>query len=129
MKDSAFFCPSCGSSSVKVSALAGGDASCDACEWKGSREEMVNLPFEHNFASKEEMISRFVNQLASSIAKSSALDVGRILLQWGFLDEKRLQEELKIYIRVMAVAATKAVIEARQHMERARAAKAAKHGN
>ena len=106
MKDTVFFCPACGTSSVKASSLAGGDASCEVCSWKGTREELLNLLFEHAFDSQEEMLMRFVNQLASVLARSSALEVGRVLLQWGFLEEKHMQEDLKIYIKTMAIAAT-----------------------
>ena len=129
MKDTVFFCPACGTSSVKASSLAGGDASCEVCSWTGTREELLNLLFEHAFDSQEEMLMRFVNQLASVLARSSALEVGRVLLQWGFLEEKHMQEDLKIYIKTMAIAATKAVVETRQQLERARAQKAAANGN
>jgi len=91
----------------------------------------VNLPFEHSFASQEEMLTRFVNQLSSTIAKTSAQEVGRILLQWGFLnteDPAVMQNELKIYIRMIAVAATKQIVETRQHLERAKA-QAGKNGS
>lgn len=91
----------------------------------------MNLPFEHAFNSQEEMLTRFVNQLASTFAKTSAQEVGRILLQWGFLsteDASLMQKELKVYIRMMAVAATKQIVETRQHLERAKA-QAAKHGS
>lgn len=131
MKDSAFFCPACGSPSVETSLLSGGEATCKACSWKGTREELVNLPFEHSFASQEEMLTRFVNQLSSTIAKTSAQEVGRILLQWGFLnteDPAVMQNELKIYIRMIAVAATKQIVETRQHLERAKA-QAGKNGS
>jgi uncharacterized Zn finger protein (UPF0148 family) len=124
MKDTAFFCPACGTSSVKASALSGGAASCDVCAWTGIREELLNVPFEHAFDNQEEMVTRFVNQLASTIAKTSAQEVGKVLLQWGFLDDKssptELTSDLKVYIKTMAIAATKAVIETRQHIERVR---------
>lgn len=122
-QDTAFFCPACGTSSIKASNLAGGDASCTICEWKGTREELLNIPFEHSFDSQEEMLKRFVNQLASALAKTSAFEVGKVLTQWGFLDEKNLTEELKIYIKVMAIAATKAAVETRQQLERVRVQK------
>lgn len=89
----------------------------------------MNLPFEHSFASQEEMLTRFVNQLSSTIAKTSAQEVGRILLQWGFLsteDAAVMQNELKVYIRMIAIAATKQIIETKQQLERAKA-QAVKH--
>ena len=123
MKETAYFCPACGTSSVQSSALAGGEASCSVCSWKGTREELVGFQFEHTFSSQEEMVTRFVNQLASALARSSAVEIGRVLAQWGFLEEKTMKEDLKVYLRMMSVAATKAVIEARQHIERARSQK------
>lgn len=124
MKDIAFFCPACGSPSVKTSALSGGEASCDACSWAGTREELLDVPFEHAFDNQEEMVTRFVNQLASVIARSSAPEVGKVLLQWGFLDSQsttaELTADLKVYIKTMAIAATKVVVETRRQLERAR---------
>ena len=125
MKETAYFCPACGTSSVTSSSLSGGEASCEVCRWRGTREELVGFQFEHGFDSHEEMVTRFVNQLSTALARSSAVEVGRILHQWGFLDEKTMSEDLKIYIRMMAIASTKAVLEARQHIERARSHKVA----
>ena len=125
MKETAYFCPACGTSSVTSSALAGGEACCGVCKWKGTREELVGFQFEHAFDSQEEMVARFVGQLSTALARSSAVEVGRILHQWGFLDEKTMNEDLKVYIRMMAIASTRAVLEARQHIERARSQKVA----
>lgn len=127
MKDHVFFCPACGSPSIETSELAGGVASCTPCSWKGSREDLVQVPLEHSFSSQEEMLTRFITQVASTIAKTGAVEIGRVLLQWGFLDEKNIQEELQSYIRSMAVAAAKSVIETRQHLEVARANRVRSH--
>jgi len=123
MKDNAAFCPACGTPSVDYSGLAGGGAYCKVCSWEGPREELMQVPLEHEFASQEEMLIRFVRQVATVIAQSSAAEVGRVLLQWGFLDKKTLAEELPAYIRSMAVGAAKSVIETRHHLEIARANK------
>lgn len=122
MKDHVFFCPACGGPSIETSELAGGAASCQTCDWRGSREDLMKVPLEHSFSSQEEMLTRFITQVASTIAKTSAVELGRVLLQWGFLDEKNIQKELQSYIRNIAVSAARSVVETRQHLEMARAA-------
>lgn len=124
MKENVYFCPACGSPSLEVSSLAGGASSCKSCPWTGTREELAEVPIEHAFMSQEEMVMRFVRQLSGAIAASSAQELGRVLLQWGFVDEKQLTQDLSAYIKAMALAATKAALETRQHLERARVNKA-----
>lgn len=129
MKDVAYFCPSCGTSSVDVSSLAGGDASCSICGWAGKREDLLHVPLEHDFASQEEMVLRFIKQVAGVIAQNCAKDLGALLLKWGFLDEKRIKKELESYIRGMAVASAKSVIDTRKAFEVARVLQGKKASN
>lgn len=120
MKDTVFFCPACGSPSLEVSGLEGGDCACKACLWTGSREELAVVPIEHDALSQEELVIKFVNSLAMTFAKSTASEVGRLLLQWGFLREESLNEDLSAYMKSMAVAAARSVLETRQFLERVR---------
>lgn len=120
MKDFAYFCPACGTSSVESSMLAGGAASCAICHWEGKREELLALPLEHQFSGQEEMLKTFITQLSNVMSKSAAMGIGRVLLQWGFITlgkPEETTEELKKYIRAMMVAAAGAVIETRRQLE------------
>lgn len=116
----AYFCPACGSPSLEISVLAGGVSSCKACPWTGSKDELVAVPTGIDGLAQEDLIHRFVAQLSSTFAKSSAKEVALVLLRWGFIDQENLQEDLKSYIKAMAIASTKAVLETRQQLERAR---------
>jgi hypothetical protein len=129
MKDVAYFCPACGSPSVDASPLAGGGASCSVCSWAGTREQLLLVPLEHDFSSQEEMVLRFVRQLASIIAAGAGKEIGSMLLKWGFIDEKHVQEQLGAYIKAMAVAAAKSVVETRAALEVARFRKKTKYEN
>lgn len=126
MKENVLFCPACGTPSIEASSLAGGEAACQACSWAGKNEELVAVPIQHDFASREDMLLNFIKQLASTLAKSSAVEVGGVLLKWGFLDQNNMQAELQAYIKGMALAAGKSILETRQHLERSRANRAAK---
>lgn len=120
MKDTVFFCPACGSPSVDASSLAGGSAICRACPWSGSREELATVAIEHDALSQEAMVIKFVNVMAQVFASSSAHAVGQVLIKWGFLEGSSIPEDLAAYMKGAAIAATKSVLETRQHLERAR---------
>lgn len=113
MKENAYLCPSCGNPAVERSPLAGGSASCKACPWKGRNEELVVVPFEHNFASPEQVMERFAAEFSSTIARHLAAPLGAVLFKWGFISKEDLATDLLIYIRAIAAASAKAVLETR----------------
>ena len=114
MKDTAYFCPFCGSPSVERSVLAGGAASCRSCSWKGKNEDLHSVPFEHDFSSPDQVIARFAAEFSGVIAQHLAVPIGSLLMKWGFISSEELAVDLGVYMKAMAAAAAKAVFETRE---------------
>lgn len=115
MKDTAYFCPNCGSPTVERSPLAGGNASCSSCQWQGKNEDLHAVPFEHDFSSPEQVLQRFAAEFSGNIAKHLSAPIGAQLIKWGFItSQEELITDLGVYMRAIAAAAAKAVFETRQ---------------
>lgn len=114
MKDTAYFCPNCGSPTIQRSSLAGGNASCDSCQWTGTSTDLHKVDFEHDFSSPDQVIERFAAEFKGVIGQHLALPLGSMLLKWGFLERDHLAADLGIYMRAIAAAAAKAIFETRQ---------------
>jgi hypothetical protein len=54
-----YFCSACGSASVNASSLAGGDACCTICSWKGKTEELVALPLGDGIGAPDDVYRAF----------------------------------------------------------------------
>jgi|HigsolmetaAR201D_1030396.scaffolds.fasta_scaffold31107_2 hypothetical protein len=117
MQDNAYFCPECGSPAIERSALVGGAASCKTCSWQGKNEDLHEVPFEHDFPSPEAIAERFAAEFSGLIAKNLAQPIGSMLLKWGFMTMERMPQELGLYMRAIATASAKAVLEVRQGLE------------
>lgn len=126
MKDNAYFCPGCGSPAVERSVLAGGAASCKTCSWTGTNEDLREVPFEHDYSSPDAVAERFAAEFSGLIAKNLAQPIGSMLLKWGFMTMEHMPQELGLYMRAIAAAAAKAVIETRQGLETGAIARPAK---
>ncbi len=101
--------------------LAGGEASCDRCNWKGTREDAACSEVEHSFTTDEDLINTFVREVRGVFARTAAKDVGLLLHKWGFIGigSKELQVEiLKRYLEAMARGVVEAVIEERKNIEK-----------
>lgn len=113
------FCPKCHSPDLTTAGLlvegAVHDATCNSCGWKGSERELAVAPFQHQFASDEEILQTMGRDLRNLIGKSSML-YGSFLLKWGFLDKPVSGLQLATYIEAIANAIVPAVIEARRKM-------------
>jgi hypothetical protein len=117
MKDTAYFCPACGSSAVSRSVLAGGAACCDSCKWSGKNEDLHAVPFEHDFSSPEQVMQVFAAEFKSLVGKHLAQPLGAMLLKWGFLDRETLALALPIYLTNAAASMVKSIFETRQKIE------------
>ena len=116
-KDLAYFCPQCQSPAIKRSALAGGAASCESCQWSGKNEDLREVPFEHDHASPDQVAARFASEFSGVIAQHLGKPLGALLLKWGFMTMEHLPQELGLYLRAVAAAAAKAVLETRHGLE------------
>jgi hypothetical protein len=123
MKDHAYFCPQCNSPSVERSSLVGGAASCKTCGWQGKSEELAEVPFEHDFSSPDQVAARFAAEFSGLIAKNLAQPIGGMLLKWGFMTIEHMPQELGLYMRAIAAAAAKAVLETREGLTTGRIAR------
>jgi hypothetical protein len=77
----------------------------------------VSLPFQHSFLSDEEMSHEFAKGIRNVFAKYGA-DFGRLLLQWGFIDHKKLSKQLPLYMTGMAVGALRGLMQVRIEIEK-----------
>ncbi len=75
-------CPQCGSPGVNFSSLAGGAADCRGCHWKGSVEDLLNVP---GTSMDENMLSSVMNDLRKLLSGELGLPYLKFLLKWGFM--------------------------------------------
>lgn len=111
--DKALFCAACGSADVTTSALAGGDASCGVCGWRGKVEDLAAFRFSHNLGSAEQVFHAFFIDVRTLLSRQFAQEAGKMLIKWGFMDapdDKNLLEVQKTLMRYIAGIA-KAVVE------------------
>lgn len=116
----AVFCPQCGAASVDRNLVAS-TGKCRACGWAGSDCELVAVPFQHELGLTDEAIfHNFFIDVRDVLGKSFAVEIGRLLLQWGFLaalDPKLLARYLAAAARAMvhAILEERSAIEREQH--------------
>lgn len=115
-KETAYFCPDCGSPSVNHSVLIGGTASCNACGWKGSAEQLTAYSFEHDLGDAEQVLQLFARDMRKFVAQN-ARPLADILRKWGFLKEPIQREDFMKQLTAMTVALTKSAIEYRAAQE------------
>jgi len=116
--DKASFCPACGCADVTTSTLAGGEASCNVCGWKGRVEDLAVFHFSHEMGSAEEVFRNFFLDVRSLITKSSAQQIGQLLLKWGFIDAPVDRKVFARYLGGIAQGIAKGVFETRQAIEK-----------
>lgn len=114
-QDVAYFCPQCGTPALERSALAGGEAACKACPWKGKTDELDAVPFSHDFANGEEGFARFVSDVTNTFVQHAGREIGSVLLKWGFFTSTELiPQEMPVYGRAIGAAVVKAILEVRE---------------
>lgn len=117
LKDKSYFCPQCQSPLVTVSALAGGDASCGACTWKGAKEELLGYKFESGFDNPEAVLKSFANDIRNLLAKNgTAVAIGQLIIKWGFVTTMDVPT-LSRYVGAIARGIASAVLEERKAIE------------
>lgn len=119
--DTAYFCPTCGSSAVETSTLAGGAATCSSCQWKGLTSELIVHVFQHDLGSSDAAIKAFALEFKVIIGKHFASPLAALLYKWGFfMGTTPKPEELTRYIVAAAKASISAILEIRREMEKER---------
>lgn len=119
--DKAYFCPSCGSSSITSSALAGGDAHCNTCPWKGVTVDLVVHVFKHDLGTSEQVVETFAREFQSALGTHFVTPLAALLYKWGFFTTDPPQpNELKRYAIAVTKASINAILEIRRELEKER---------
>lgn len=117
-KSVAYFCPACGSSSVEFGTLTGSKGKCNACDWTGKTEQLMQHAFEHQHGTDENIVRDMMNDFRKLYAASTR-HLAVFLVKWGFLDT--LEPKLVTrYVAAMAAASLTAVFRVRQEIEKER---------
>lgn len=119
LKEKAFFCPTCGSASVNAPMLAGAEASCNTCTWRGPTHELALLRFDHGMGSPEQVAHNFMIEVRNLLTKNFAMEMGRMLMKWGFMPAN----ETKLFARYMGAIArgiSTAIVQERQAIDKER---------
>jgi hypothetical protein len=122
--DKARFCATCGSAYLTASELAGGEASCTVCGWKGRVEDLATFRFSHGMGSQEEVFRLFFLDIRKLLSKQFAQDAGVMLIKWGFIDapDKKnvaaVQQKFARYIAVIAKSIAEGVVRTRADIEK-----------
>lgn len=118
LKDKSFFCPTCQSPLVTASVLAGGDASCEACKWKGPNTELLGYKFESGFDSPEAILRAFAQDVKMLMAKNgTGIEIGRLIIKWGLVSKMDVPT-LSRYVGAVARGIASAVLEERRAIEK-----------
>ncbi len=120
----AYFCATCGSAAVSVSEL-GGPSTCQACGWKGPKEDLAVHKFSQDLGSSESVTQAFISDVVRVFSKECAIPLGRFLVKWGFLEpipnhplaQKIYARHLGRYVHEVAKAATLAIVKTREAIE------------
>ncbi len=110
----AHFCAKCGSPAVDFSTLAGGEASCRSCGWKGVREDLLLHTFSHAFSSEEEVLQAFTADIRTLMTEMGPKFV-HLLLRWGFIGKVDPKIVLP-YFRAVGVAIATTTLKVRDEL-------------
>lgn len=106
---------------VKFSALTGGEASCEACGWRGTNSQLLGYTFDSGFANPEEILKNFAQDIKMVLVRNGiAIELGRLLLKWGFAT-KLDPPTLTRYLMAVAQGMASAVLEERRVQEKEQA--------
>lgn len=85
MKSEVRMCPRCGSAGVDYGTLAGSSANCRGCHWQGALEDLLVVPFSHDFIADEAVALSMVNDMRQLLSGELGLPYLRFLVKWGFV--------------------------------------------
>lgn len=116
--DKAYFCPSCGSASLSISALAGGECDCLNCPWVGVKEDLDVYIFQHESGSNDEMLLQFASDFKTLIGRHVAAPLAKLLFKWGFFTTNPpAPEELTRYAIAVGKASVQAILAVKKELE------------
>jgi len=126
--DVMYVCSTCGSPSVEYSALVGGEASCKACGWSGSRDDLSGVPVQKGGILDEQQTLLAMYNDFRKIFSANAKEFAQFLVKWGFVDAAQSGGHVRIvepkqvvrYINGIFFGAFKNVLETRAQYEKER---------
>jgi len=115
-------CPKCSSAAITtviVDELTGGTPEflCEACGWRGTVQDVVAVPFSHDWQNQAGLADALVSDLRLRLAKNLGREFLEYLIRWGFMTapEPRL---LGRYLAAIAQAIVTSIIEVRLALEK-----------
>ncbi len=125
-KDVIRLCPTCGAASVDFSALVGGEAKCRACGWAGMAHELLLVPVEHMYGTREGTGFALNNDYRALYKNQGFVrDFIAFLVKWGFVaaerDGGKIVADSKQALRYMSAVARSglvAIVEEREKLEK-----------
>lgn len=119
--DQMYVCPECGGASVDFSSLVGGKATCTVCNWEGTKDQLLSVPFDNRMGSPNEVVVAMRNDLRRTFSES-ARGFLVFLIKWGFVPavdragsiEVSNQKMAVRYMNTIAAASLNAIFELRQ---------------
>jgi len=123
LNDVAYVCPQCGSanistdreSSVLQTDAVEGIASCHNCGWTDKTTKLAAVTLGNPFGGKEQTLDAFASDVLTTTTKECILPIGQLLIRWGFIDGKKIdQRQFSRYIAAIAQATVQAIVETRR---------------
>jgi hypothetical protein len=126
--DTMYVCPDCGSASVEFSNLVGGKARCTVCNWEGTKEQLLSVPFDNRRGSPNEVVVAMRNDLRRTFSESARGFI-LFLIKWGFVPAVDRYGSIEVanhkvavrYMNAIAAASLNAIFELRQTIEKEKA--------
>lgn len=124
LNDKAYFCPTCGCSTVNYSKIEGSKASCTTCNWSGPLTELAAVPFGHDFSSDEAILHQLMLDIRQMMSAKFSTEILRLLGKWGFIHlpvGPSTSKNLARYLGATATAIARAWIDERRKIIEAKA--------
>lgn len=124
-----YVCMSCGSPAVEYSPLVGGEASCRACGWSGSREGLGAIPVRKDgLIGGESTFTSMYNDFRK-VFQASAPNSVAFLVKWGFIPAEQKGMKVEVSDKTLALkyvngifqGALRGLLETRDRVEREKA--------
>lgn len=118
MSEFLYLCPGCGTTDVTYSLLAGGEAHCHICPWKGKANELIGKPVA-SAALGVALFDALVTEVKSFIGPN-ATDLVRIAANLKIVGSPPDREEALILLNALARSVTNGYLDAAKELEKAR---------
>ena len=116
-QDEVYVCPQCQSPALDLGNI-GDDVRCRKCGWGGKVKDTIAAPFQNPFSSQQQATEQFVKDIGMWVVETGAIELGRVLIKWGFMDRKNPDPKvLGRYATAIAKAVAIAILREREAIE------------